>query len=671
LVDNVTVEPTLDARVAAVNAEAREVAQTIRALQAEAGTLERYPLERAIGGIGRWLVPRDNTLEGNLALVLDEANDIDFSPTNYPLFDGIITEKYEHPAFFDALHDDFPRFQNLHDNIATVRNFLLQQYFPDDSVPFETEVKRGKHMQEIAEFIADGLNHDRTYLGLVRVHNPFANYIDVAAASQPDGEGARYLYQKILEMQRHNNWTRPFVKLTELLGGAAPYEDWELPSFEDSAFAYDAGADETQVDAVDVEARIGALAAIYERLEVKRGALETLRTARNHARDLDNLANQLLLTYFDIRQSVSDLAQPVRREAVDIAHDILNKLKLKIGDIEAGNSLGFSSDDANNNVGAVSAAGRLLQRMAGMARAAGVDALAIPSVNAAHHALGQIAYMAKAEAYRLASAVGDTRLAGTLKTQLDDISALGGGVRGRRLRQFFDQLSQGIHDLSEHLHGMGLGGQAPALQTNMVGRGQISRQQTLQNAKQQQTRHDREEHKAQDHGAQTQQQMGSMRDANQATQVMAQLQQAQKAQQTATGQAPQGFQAPLPTVRRGASAQATMKNLKAVQAQVRAEINKALITPVPPPKSVSSINPALVAGFGNSLNMAQASAATLPGNAVGPKNAGDIIRAQAAKRTQIQSANDAAIDDHQKHLQHQMHIPPNSGGNGGGGGRGR
>lgn len=628
------------------------VVQRIAALEQQADRAVTYPVERVRGSVGRWLIPRRNTLEEHLALVKDKERDIDFSPANYPAFDAKFTERYAGEGFFDPLNDNFPKYAGLRNNLATVRNYMLQLYFPDNS---PDDQLRMAHLGQIAEYLAEGLSNDRAFFGLVPVHNPFKSFIDVNLASAPNGEGARYLYQKILEMQRHSNWTRPFSALASMFGGAA-YGQWDLPSLQDSAFAQDAGAD--QPDPRNIGEEIAALATTYDVLENKRESLVARQHQSAAASDLDTIGNQLLFSYYQMRDAVEDLSAPIRREAIDIAHEILRRLSVKLGATSVTNGISFKPTDDNAALGSSSGVGRMLVRMAGMMRALGDDMMSNPIIAGAHEAMGQLAYLAKLEALHMANAAGDTKLASSIRGQLSQLRAFGQGLEGKSFGDLLDKMKDGVALMEQKLRAAGLVADGQAVDAATVGRGSGSQAQALNQARLQQDKQQYTAQTKQQQGLNQAQQGQAAQTAAQTQAAIAQMQAAQRAVAPA-GQAPSVFATPTATVKKTTNGAAAIKNASRVAKTARAEMAKAAVT-APPPQPTApppmplqfGVDPKVLAGLGTQLQQAQSAAGALSSSAVGPRNAADAIRkAQTTKAAQDAQQQSAEL------LEQQLHGP--------------
>lgn len=666
-------EISLEDELARLEQEQLAIAALVDSLKKDANTLVKYPLERVRAKVGRWLVPKQNTLDAHFAMVRNRQLDIDFSPANYPGFDQIFTEKYEGKGFFDPEHANFPKYEPLRDNLATVRNYILTQYFPDDGTQ---DPKRAAQLKEIAEFLAEGLNNDKSYFGFMPAHNPFKPFIDVKLASAPNGEGARYLYSKILEMQRQSNWSRPFDKITELFGGT-PSGGWGLPRLEDSIFSLDAPQIDNDDEQKDIGERIGSLAALFDALEQKRAALRERFRLRDKANDLNTLADQILFSYYEIRDGVEALAQPIRREAIDIAHDILNKMKIRLSSAEAGMLVQRPDNDDTDALGEISGVARLLQRMAGFVRSAGENALAIPAVAAAHQALGQIAFMAKTSAYNHAVLAGDSKRVSALGAQLTELKSLGFGASNVSMSSLIGKLQQGVDALSSRTNSVSTKAQGAAAHseneiahTPSVGTGSASQQQALTQIRLQQNQLQNKTLQRQQRAVTQIQQQHAHQEIQHAQQTLTQIQQVQ--QLAHPHEQASVFKTTINN-KPAVNGNVARQNAKTARKIAQAEIEKMLVSPTrvaktstPPstpaltspttaattsnaqslktaspkanqpttptimqtkqPDSVAKmLDPSMLAKLGKDLNNAQQTANTLATQTVGPASSKDII----------------------------------------------
>lgn len=175
-----------------------------------------------IHGVGRYAIPRYFGWNPLIDIIRNPAANIDFSLKDYPAFDAVVAEHTKSPHLIDPLDvnffgEDYESYRKLRENIAAVRNFLMQTYYVDTPTGM-TPSKAEKSLREIAAFVGEGLHNNWLFLGMIPNHNPTKPFISISDACEGDGRGAQYIYEKILEMQRHSSWLRPFEAVLALFG---------------------------------------------------------------------------------------------------------------------------------------------------------------------------------------------------------------------------------------------------------------------------------------------------------------------------------------------------------------------------------------------------------------------------------------------------------------------
>jgi len=409
-----------------------------------------------VAGMGRYVVPRYQGWRALLDIIHDPVPNIDFSANIYPAFDGVIGQHFQSPYLLDPIDDKYKSYENLRDNLAAVRNFLMQTYYDDTPEGMSPE-KAKKAMDEIAGFVGDGLYNNWLFLGLIPNHNPTKPFISISRASEPDGRGAQYIYEKILEHQRHSNWMKPFAAVAALFGGKG-VEEWMLPPASETHFrdkiAYDAAGNAPLTE--DAQNLQGAAANVAA-LEAKLQAINDARTLTIAAIDFDAIGNHLIYTATHM-DGVAQLAAPVRRDAVEIAKDILKKLKFSIGDFTLDTGLNMKPSDDMATLGAVKGVAMVYERLLAWARAnndAGV--FQHPSVMAATQAIGQLGYQAKREALRVAAVAGNHGLVKAISEQIDRLPD-SYKAAGATFGNLFETIERGIDTVMNRVQEVNVSG---------------------------------------------------------------------------------------------------------------------------------------------------------------------------------------------------------------------
>ena len=424
--DNMSLQEVHALDTAIAQARAELDAMTKAASSADHTTAGQDNAEYSIhevDGVGRYVIPRYLGWKPLLKIIHDPAANVDFSYKEYPIFDSIIGERFNSPYLLDPLNDHYESYRNLRDNIAAVRNFLMETYYVKTPAGMTPE-KAAKSLKEIATFVGTGLDNNRLFLGLVPNHDPTKPFIDLDAARAGNGAGAQYLYEKILEMHRQSNWMRPFAAVASLFGGK-PAPDWMLPNASTTHFKEGFAGElvaGTTVGKVPTKAEIDAAFARVNQLEAKRAGLSGKQELGTMAADLDAIGSHLLFTA-ESMNDVGTLAEPVRRDAIDIAREILRKLKVSMGGITIRDGLKMKPTDDMAALGAVKGVSMVYEKLISWAKGIDASIMQHPSIVAATQAIGQLGYLAKREAMNMALAAGNGPRASALQEQLSRLPA--------------------------------------------------------------------------------------------------------------------------------------------------------------------------------------------------------------------------------------------------------
>lgn len=461
MVDTPTASPdlnspsrTLDEEEAKLAAAYAQATAEVARLQERASTFNNEPSgneaysQHDVEGIGRYVIPRRTGWKNLLDIIHDPKPNIDFSANIYPAFDGIIGQHFQSPYLLDPLDGKYESYENLRDNLAAVRNFLMQSYYATNKSGMSPAQAKAA-LAEIAGFVGDGLYNNFLYAGIIPNHDWRKPFIDLTEASEPGGHGAQYIYERILAHQRSSSWLRPFDAVLQLLGGK-PHMDWKLPEAEATHFTdwLEKDIAPTEVSANpkldEVNTAIMAASAKQTELQARLDAVRADKALSNTAHDLDDIGNHLIYAATNM-EGVAHLDEPVRRNAVDIAKDILRKLKLNLGSVNVVDGLKMKPSDDMATLGAIKAVSTVYERLLAWAR--GTNDTSIfqnPSVIAATQAIGQLGYMAKREALRMAELSGNAKLAGSIGEQLRRLPESFKPKEGTTLGGLTDTIQSGI-----------------------------------------------------------------------------------------------------------------------------------------------------------------------------------------------------------------------------------
>lgn len=440
-------ESALAAAYAQATAEIAAARERASAVVSAPVTNENYS-QHDVPGLGRYVIPRRTGWKFLLDIIHDPKPNIDFSANIYPAFDGIIGEHFQSPYLLGPLNEKYESYENLRDNLAAVRNFLMESYYASNKSGMSPAQAKAA-MAEIAGFVGDGLYNNFLYGGVIPNHDPRKPFIDLKEASEPGGHGAQYIYERILAHQRSSSWLRPFDMVIALFGGKA-HMDWKLPPALETHFTDELEQDIAPIATSaspkldEVNAAIMAASAKQTQIQARLDAVRDAKALANTAHDLDDIGNHLIYTATNM-EGVAHLDEPVRRNAVDIARDILRKLKVSIGNVNVVDGLKMKPTDDMAALGAIKGVATVYERLLAWARGTGDTAIfQNPSVIAATQAIGQLGYMAKREAFTIATQSGNSKLAATIGEQIKRLPEAFKPREGTTLGSLLDKVQSGI-----------------------------------------------------------------------------------------------------------------------------------------------------------------------------------------------------------------------------------
>lgn len=449
-------EPTLNAlmrEAAALDTAIAQAQGQLNEMTAAASEADRLAAAQGgwnctiheVPGIGRYAIPTQPGWKALIDVVHDKSVDINYSPNLYPVFDGVIQEVTQSPYLDnpDEPKYDSATFRHLRDNIAAVRNFLMQTYYADNSSGLSGgDAKRA--LTEIATFVGEGLDNNLRFAGLIPNHDPTKPFIALDEASQPHGAGAQYIYEEILKQQRHSNWWRPFAQITSLFGGQKPV-DWQLPAASATPFVY--GALENAALGHQAEE---AIAQRLQQMQQERDALVHAMEHTAAAVDLETIGNQMLATA-DRLNDVTQLSEPVRRDAIERAKEILRGLKIQFGDRKLLDGICLRSSNECQGLGEMLGAAHIYERVLAWGRGIDPSIAQHPSIMAATQAVGQLGYLSKLEAMRVANSVGNVILADRVAVRIAGLPEVYKNVSARNYSEMYDRIEGGINTVLDRI----------------------------------------------------------------------------------------------------------------------------------------------------------------------------------------------------------------------------
>ena len=346
---------------------------------------------------GKFVAPKYDILEAHLQLVKHPEYDLAFSTKNYPNFDALVAEKAEIPALSNKSHPDYARYEGMRRNIAVVRNFVLDQFFPDGKFDAETDDERKLELvPEVAEELGLALQRGKWWM-----KRPYMVYLDHDKANI-EGSGAAEMYNALLGVQRRFT----IFNLRSLLPGH-DNKEWELPPVVDTPFS-PANMLATLPEGASLTAKDGD-----EPNEIQRG-LQSANGLLSAAIDLERCATRL--------KTVQSLEKPVLDESVELGREILRKLKIQIS--PGGQTEGVDIAEARNEQARLMAkATDIYTDYLAAACVAKPEICNDPIILQANEAAGKLAYIVKAATVNALSETGDNYTAARLQKDISTMPA--------------------------------------------------------------------------------------------------------------------------------------------------------------------------------------------------------------------------------------------------------
>lgn len=260
--------------------------------------------------VGKYATPSSNTWEAYSSTV--RACELHFDPETY-VFDKAIADASRNRAICDPSARHYTDYEPLRHNLAVLRNFVLNHIYGEEIDAREArDDRKFSFVQQIGEALGNMLFRGNNPL----MANPFAPRITPRDANV-EYDGAVAMYAKLLETQRNNTLLAPLRFIGELHLRNPAGRRWNLPPSALTPFGklnyFAPPPTDALMEAPPAE----------EALQQQAMQEETVRTLTMDAvgTAFTNVAGQY--------NSIDSLSQPVKLQAIEIAREILEKLKLQ------------------------------------------------------------------------------------------------------------------------------------------------------------------------------------------------------------------------------------------------------------------------------------------------------------------------------------------------------
>ena len=362
-------------------------------------------------GVGNFMFPLENSWAAHRQVINDHSLGLYYWPSQHPYFDNMVHQRVNYEPLWNDGNSAFGAYDVLRENLAIVRNYIMCEFFPDGSVDnTKADAQKATHLAQIGQFISDGLNNDRL------IPNPMSPIIRADRANLP-ATGAQYIYSQIIKRQNYQSWLDPILHPIQWLIGKTAGA-WDLPALEHSAFS-DAAL---RLPPPDISAELSDddVAIIADALT--RNSMEAPSSSLNFSEELNDAAQDI--TMASARYAAVDhLQEPTKRESVEIAKEILNKLKLKLGEALIENGLNAFAKANFSIMDALRGAVQVYEFHLHKLMQTDPKIMENPAIIAANAAIGKLGHIAKQDVLKAAEKAGDKELAATVRKEISKMPA--------------------------------------------------------------------------------------------------------------------------------------------------------------------------------------------------------------------------------------------------------
>lgn len=388
-------------------------------------------------GVGKFIIPKENTWAAHRILIVDPKLKLGYSAEHYPYFDSVINDYVSFSPLTNAGDVRYSAYDVLRENLAIVRNYIMGEFFPDGSIDKDDEAKL-RHLVQVGEFIGKGLNNDRLFF------NPIKPRVSKEKANMP-GTGAQYIYEQILKRQTYHNWLMPIMLPIQKIKGQTP-KHWNLPDLIDSPFSDENLMQPPPKTAASMTSDEIAVACS----QIDRDSTMSFDAAHTYADGINHIADDLTHAS-TMYNGVDTLQEPTRRESVEIAKEILRKLKVKLGAALIENGLTPKAASNFSILESIKGVVQVYEFHLNKLLQLAPDAMNNPTITHANDAIGKMGYVAKVEALRVAEKGNDTALAKSLYNQIMQMPTHWQHPTETHFGQLFEQIEDGLNSVIARL----------------------------------------------------------------------------------------------------------------------------------------------------------------------------------------------------------------------------
>lgn len=422
-----------------------------------------------------------------------KTHDLSFDPGAHKWFDGVIAEESDLPALKDPTNPKYAEYEEIRDNIAVIRNCILNHYFPDGHYEPE-DMSQMEYARDIAYHLGGAIKN-----GARVVSNPFTPSINFKHANT-DCKGAFEMYSDLIRVQETERRWNPALQVFNTLRG---YHDqhWRLPPIEEMPF-YQPNIEYSDSDKYRAEAEAAKAAAAAtaakgaydylspeqenekynepenntdlpendisnqtdleptpEQLETmaKAQALEEMTNVKldknrsKNAAQFDDVGSAMVTSGL-VKRKVDSLDNSVKHEAIQEAKNILKNLRIGFGNTHLDALMHFAPETFSKLMAeSTTATSTFYDHVEQASDIFGPEFKDDPIVAKADAAVAKLGTQAKLFALNEAQQAGDFELASNIDKELEQLPPHWRTPPEQTVGELFDQIEEGIDYTTQRL----------------------------------------------------------------------------------------------------------------------------------------------------------------------------------------------------------------------------
>ncbi len=377
--------------------------QEIRQNQASSIPRETHFVER----IGKYVTPPDTTWQSYSNTVRHCG--LDFDPQSH-IFDKAVALSSKNRAIGDPAARHYADYEPLRHNLAVIRNFVLNHIYG-----LEIDTEEAKDEQKFSYVVQIG---NEIGVMLRRGNNPLLGNPLGARVTPKDAnveyDGAVRIYKKLRSMQTSNRLLAPLDYLVNMWRPRYLDQNWKLPPIELTPFGRLNYYAPPPTDNIATTDTLLATDALEQAAAVGKAHSGTIAMDAVGTTLADKAAR-----YNDVEA----LAQPVKIQAIEIARDILEKLKIQFQGTPVMAMLDYTTSHFQRTIADVNAAIAVYEDHLHRAVMLDPSLREDPMIVRANDAVGFLGTQIKLRALDRAEITGNTEHADIIRSELDKLPA--------------------------------------------------------------------------------------------------------------------------------------------------------------------------------------------------------------------------------------------------------